>query len=119
MTETDYPTTSPEPSGCKYDASKVAVDVKVIEYVTENAYISLEEALIDTPVLVMVDASSKGFLNYSEGIYKSLDCGTEVNHVMLAVGWGLEDGLNYLILKNTWDATWGEKGYMRIEAVPG
>ena len=39
----------------------------------------------------------------------------EINHAVQAVGYGWKDGKQFLIIRNQWDTTWGEDGYMRIE----
>ena len=74
------------------------------------------EATIATePVIVGVTADSPAFMSYRSGIFNDPKCGTQVNHVMLAVGYGATpDGKPYYILKNTWGTGWGEQGYMRI-----
>ena len=74
------------------------------------------------------------FFYYSSGIYNprptpppdSSDCkyssGSTVNHAMLAVGYGIENGLEFAIVRNSWGVRWGEQGYIRIAlttAYPG
>jgi len=51
---------------------------------------------------------------YSSGIFSSAQCGTNLDHATLVVGWGSASGQEYWIMKNSWGTTWGEKGYMRL-----
>jgi KDEL-tailed cysteine endopeptidase len=41
-------------------------------------------------------------------------CGTGVTHETIAVGYGVDNGMEYYLLKNSWGADWGENGYVRI-----
>ena len=52
-----------------------------------------------------------GFKNYKSGVYRSDVCknGPEnVNHAVLAVGYGVEEGVKHWIVKNSWSADWGD-----------
>jgi C1A family cysteine protease len=72
-------------------------------------------AVAQQPVSAAVSAGSKLFLLYSGGIITSNDCGSVLNHAILIVGYGSENGVLYWLVKNTWGPDWGEKGYFRVK----
>lgn len=39
----------------------------------------------------------------------------DVNHAVLAVGYGVENGTPYWLIKNSWGADWGVDGYFKME----
>ena len=42
-------------------------------------------------------------------------CDIKINHAVLAVGYGEEDGKGFYKVKNSWSDKWGEDGYFRIK----
>jgi cathepsin L len=83
----------------------------------ENDYNSLMKAITEVgPVSVSVDASYFAF--YDSGVFNGFEglCGSEVNHAMVAIGYGTDEKLgDYWILRNSWGNAWGEEGYMRLK----
>jgi len=63
------------------------------------------------PLSVGVDATLWQF--YFGGIF-SMICGTTLNHGVLLAGYGEHNGKEYWLIKNSWGASWGEKGYLRL-----
>ncbi|KAM0000517.1 Cysteine proteinase 3 [Helianthus debilis subsp. tardiflorus] len=39
----------------------------------------------------------------------------DVNHAVVAVGYGVENGIPYWLLKNSWGPEWGLNGYFKME----
>lgn len=59
-----------------------------------------------------------GFRDYKSGVYTTDFCKNgpqDVNHAVLAVGYGSENGVNYWIIKNSWGAAWGDNGYFKMQ----
>ncbi|XP_078526057.1 cathepsin K [Lissotriton helveticus] len=65
------------------------------------------------PVSVGIDASLSSFQFYSEGVYYDPECnGTDINHAVLVVGYGIQKKAKHWIVKNSWGEDWGSKGYI-------
>jgi C1A family cysteine protease len=83
--------------------------------VTPNNQVHLKEAVNYAPVSIAIEADTRVFQFYSGGIITSDNCGTTLDHGVLIVAYGEEDGIDYWTVKNSWGSEWGEAGYVRIE----
>ena len=110
-----YPYTSGtgQSGSCKTSCSSVAHLSKCSD-VKPNDQISLKGAVAQQPVSIAIEADTKYFQSYSSGILTSTSCGTNLDHGVLIVGYGEENGIKYWLVKNSWSTTWGDNGYVKI-----
>jgi len=83
-----------------------------------NSAKSHKEAIADGPVSVALDASSIWFQFYKNGVMNNKNCGTQLNHGVVAVGYGNDASKGeYYIVRNSWGAGWGDQGYIKIAII--
>jgi len=69
--------------------------------------LDIQAAVYQQPVSVAVEADQPVFQQYTGGIITSSSCGTTLDHAILAVGYGSQNGQDYWIVQNSWSNTWG------------
>jgi cathepsin L len=112
-TEDQYPYTAQDGS-CKYvQGPAYLTDFGTLANPTEA---NLLAVVYDYgPVATAIDASHNSFQLYTGGIYDEPACSSsDLDHGVLTIGYGSENGVDYWIVKNSWGASWGEKGFIRM-----
>mmetsp|Transcript_44963 Transcript_44963/g.95864 ORF Transcript_44963/g.95864 Transcript_44963/m.95864 type:complete len:468 (-) Transcript_44963:80-1483(-) len=106
-------------SSCKTGIPKGGVvGYKDVKQQDEQALMS---AVAQQPVSVAIEADKTVFQTYSSGILTG-NCGTTLDHGVLVVGYGTDGGKDYWLVKNSWGASWGVNGYVKVlrgKAGPG
>merc|ERR1712183_427872 len=115
--EKDYPYTSGTTKArgeCQDSKHEGYEEVSTFAMVPAKSVDSLKAALAQQPVSVAIEADKAVFQHYTGGVLTGPDCGTALDHGVLAVGYGTENGTPYFIVKNSWGPTWGDKGFIKL-----
>ncbi len=111
-TEAAYPYTAADGT-CASKGKPVAATITGFKDVPASTEAALETAIVQQPISVAVEADQSVFQFYSGGVMDSA-CGTQLDHGVLAVGYGTDAGKEYYKVKNSWGADWGMKGYILL-----
>jgi len=115
--ETDYPYDGVD-EACALDGKKVLAKVTNYAFAGTSDEKQIKELLYTNgPFAIAINATPLQW--YFGGIVDpwipSLECDpASLNHGVLLVGYGSEDGKDYWIIKNSWGGNWGEKGFFRM-----
>merc|ERR1711964_218652 len=77
----------------------------------------LSSAVAQQPVSICVQCTS-AMQHYKSGVLTG-GCSGQINHAVLAVGYGAENGKNYWKVKNSWGDYWGDEGFFLLERGAG
>lgn len=112
VTEKEYPYEQSDRK-CRVSEKKTAVNVGGYVDVANNDYHALLEAVSGRPVTVGVAANE--WFSYDKGVFTFDECGTDMNHAVLLVGYGVDEKHgDYWKVQNSWGPGWGEEGFIRL-----
>jgi len=111
--EAAYPYTARDGS-CKKVAS--VSTISGFKDVSQGDEDELLAAVEKAPIPVAIEADQSCFQFYHSGVLDDASCGTNLDHGVLAVGYATDaaTGKDYWRVKNSWGASWGDKGYIKF-----
>ena len=116
-TESDYPYisgTTKDRGTCDTSCSVVEKSEIVSYYdVQPSSDEAMMLALSTQPVSIAIQADQRDFQLYQSGVFTG-SCGTALDHGVLTVGYGTEKNDDFYLVKNSWGATWGDNGYIKL-----
>eukprot|EP00877_Chromochloris_zofingiensis_P008580 jgi/Chrzof1/3976/Cz13g15200.t1 len=128
-TEDDYPYTAQDGSCQEKKRNRRVVTIDGYEDVPPFDEVALKKAASRQPISVAIEADQRSFQLYMGGVFDDENCGQQLDHGVLVVGYGTEHkpssheeagddesskSHNYWIVKNSWGPEWGDHGYIRL-----
>merc|ERR1719384_1714209 len=115
-TEASYPYNATTGKTCKFSNSSIGATISSFKDIPRNSEMDLQKASATVgPISVGIDAHLPSFHFYKSGVYHDTKCSSvHLDHGVLVVGYGVEKGKEYWLVKNSLGATWGEKGYIKM-----
>lgn len=88
-------------------------------YVSQYGYVAgpssmKAELFKNGPIGCGIDATPE-LEAYTGGIFSQVKLLPRINHEVAIVGWGISNGTEFWIVRNSWGTAWGEKGFFRIQ----
>ncbi|XP_034954971.2 cathepsin S [Zootoca vivipara] len=100
---------------CHYDPSARAATCSKYVTLPSGDEAALKDAVANVgPVSVGINASLMSFFLFKRGVYDDPKCSQHINHGVVVIGYGTEEGKEYWLVKNSWGPSFGDEGFIKI-----
>jgi len=101
---------------CRRRLERPWLRVKSFAVQSDDTHYPIEQHLAHNlvqygPIPIGIDSTNWHFEMYRGGILKESQCGKDIDHAVLLVGYTP----SYWIIKNSWGPRWGQHGYLYLE----
>lgn len=76
---------------------------------------AMQKALMTHGGLSVAITVYEDFPTYKSGVYSHTTGGALGGHAVEVVGWGVQDGTPYWLVKNSWNEQWGDGGFIKMK----
>nr|XP_049691692.1 procathepsin L-like isoform X3 [Helicoverpa armigera] len=112
-TESSYPYAGRQ-QYCRFNPRRAVVKLAGCYHYNLRSQEKLKQILYSQGP-ISIGVKSNNFHLYTRGVMRDELCNAgDVNHAILLVGYGIENGKPYWLAKNSWGETFGEKGYIKF-----
>ncbi|XP_072449702.1 cathepsin L2-like [Chiloscyllium punctatum] len=113
--EQSYPYTAKD-GNCTFNQNDIVATCKGVQQIPSGSEVDLAAAVATVgPISAGIDAEHRSFMLYKSGIFYEPRCSTtKLDHGILVVGYGTENQKPFWIVKNSWGASWGNRGYVHM-----
>jgi C1A family cysteine protease len=115
LSDNTYPYITNDTQSCQTHPNSSVATVSGYDYIYECEDALLKAVATIGPISVSFHATEL-FRHYEKGVYNEPKCNklTIGRHAALIVGFESENGIDYWLVKNSWSATWGDFGYVKM-----
>lgn len=105
-TEKSYPYVAKEQT-CNFSRSEVGATCKSFSRIPVGDELALQKAVASVGPISVGIRLVKEFSLYKEGVFDHKSCQSNERHALLIVGYGVFNGKDYWLVKNSWGQDWG------------